>query len=70
MVSSLTEMNKNFYAYPKNIFGNPVKIAFEDSEFNAPDQASKYLEMQYGNYMKLPPESERKTHQFIMMELK
>jgi lipopolysaccharide cholinephosphotransferase len=65
-VVSLTEMNKTFYVYPADIFGNPVKIAFEDGIYNAPEKTTSYLEMHYGDYMKLPPENERENHLFIM----
>jgi lipopolysaccharide cholinephosphotransferase len=67
-IASITEMNKTFYVYPSDVFGIPSKVLFEDSLFNAPAKSITYLEMQYGDYMKLPPESERNTHLFIMDE--
>jgi lipopolysaccharide cholinephosphotransferase len=69
-VASITEMNKSFYVYPRDIFGNPQKIVFEDGIFNAPKKITDYLELQYGDYMMLPPQSERETHQFIIVGTK
>ncbi len=40
----------------------PVLAPFEDAEFYIPQNADKYLSMQYGNYMQLPPEEDRMTH--------
>lgn len=41
---------------------NPVLAPFEDAEFYIPRNADKYLSMQYGDYMQLPPEEDRMTH--------
>jgi lipopolysaccharide cholinephosphotransferase len=65
-IVSATEQNKSFYIYPVDIFGTPVKILFEDSLFFAPENYKKYLEIQYGDYMKIPPESERCGHEFTL----
>ena len=35
------------------------RVVFEGEEFNIAHQAERLLERQYGNYMQLPPESER-----------
>lgn len=40
----------------------PVLVPFEDAEFYIPRNAEKYLTMQYGDFMKLPPEEDRMTH--------
>ncbi|MDR2193392.1 MAG: LicD family protein [Treponema sp.] len=65
-VASITEMNTSFYVYPKNIFGNSATLTFEDGRFNVPEKTTTYLEMQYGDYMKLPPEEERHNHAFVL----
>ena len=41
---------------------NPVLAPYEDAEFFIPGNADKYLTLQYGNYMQLPPEEDRMTH--------
>ncbi len=41
---------------------NPLLVPFEDAEFFIPGNADKYLSMQYGDYMQLPPEEDRVTH--------
>ena len=41
---------------------NPELVPFEDAEFFIPRNADKYLTMQYGDYMQLPPEEDRMTH--------
>jgi len=41
----------------------PVQVEFEGYLFNAPSNYDEYLSQLYGDYMKLPPENERKTHE-------
>ena len=38
------------------------KMTFEDNEFFIPNDYKYYLETLYGDYMKLPPEEDRKVH--------
>ena len=46
---------------PKEAYaGEPRKVLFEGHLYNAPYDYEKYLEIAYGDYMKLPPEEERK----------
>lgn len=40
-------------------YGEPIEIDFEGYRFFAPAKAEALLKQVYGNYMKLPPESER-----------
>lgn len=47
---------------PESMYGEPQKLEFEGYEFNAPNQYIEYLTNFYGDYMKLPPESERNGH--------
>ncbi len=47
---------------PKSIFNRPVKHRFVDADYNVPEDYDKYLKMEYGDYMKLPPEEKRVTH--------
>ena len=48
---------------PKEVYeGEPCKVPFEGRLYNAPYDYKRYLEIAYGDYMKLPPEEERKGH--------
>ena len=44
------------------------KLPFEDAEFNVPVWAEGYLEMFYGDYMKLPPMEKREKHLFLELK--
>lgn len=46
----------------KDVYGDPIKIKFRDTEFNAPEQYDKYLKNFYGDYMTPPPENGREGH--------
>ncbi|MBQ7223883.1 MAG: LicD family protein [Erysipelotrichaceae bacterium] len=45
-------------------FDEPVMVEFEGHQFRAPKNWDRYLKNQYGDYMKLPPEEDRKVHDF------
>lgn len=55
-ISSFVSMHKY---YPSDIFDNLVKINFEGLEVNVFRDYHKMLTEFYGDYMKLPPESEQ-----------
>jgi lipopolysaccharide cholinephosphotransferase len=66
-VVSSTELNNAFDVYPSDVFGEPVKIPCEDGMYWAPAKTREYLEIQYGDYMRLPPPDERRgVHEFVM----
>ena len=48
--------------HKKEIFNGYTLIEFEGHKFRAPLDYKTYLTDKYGDYMKLPPESERVTH--------
>ena len=48
--------------YPKRFFDNYEKILFEGFYFFAIKERKSYLEMLYGDFMTLPPEEKRITH--------
>ncbi len=47
---------------PTVMFGNPKLYKFEDDTFYGPELVDDYLKHMYGNYMKLPPKEQQKTH--------
>lgn len=47
---------------PKEYFGEGEYYEFEGIKLRGPSLYHEYLTHMYGDYMKLPPESERKTH--------
>lgn len=46
----------------KNIFSNQTELEFEGKNYCVPGGYNEFLVNIYGDYMKLPPESERATH--------
>jgi lipopolysaccharide cholinephosphotransferase len=49
--------------FEKKAFGSSVNLPFEKTEISCPVGWDEYLSVQFGDYMKLPPESERiSTH--------
>lgn len=47
---------------PSAIFDTQIEVDFENYKFPAPQQYDLFLKSIYGDYMKLPPESERIPH--------
>ena len=47
---------------PASFYEPAVKLLFEGKEYAAPNQYDALLRAQYGDYMQLPPENERVTH--------
>lgn len=56
--------------FRKEWFENTKELKFEDELFDVPDGYVEYLTHLYGNYMKLPEESERKSHNILAQKLK
>lgn len=44
---------------PREIYGTPVLLKFEDRMYYAPEQYEEYLTRIYGDYMQLPPVEKR-----------
>ena len=52
-------INNTCRVYPAEYFEGTVLRKFEDDEFSVPKEYDGYLKLRYGDYMKLPPESEQ-----------
>lgn len=61
-VSSLIAPDKKAWKLPKSEYENTVLVEFEGHEFPAMGCWHEFLTILYGDYMQLPPESERQTH--------
>ena len=59
----VTELTTRFQymrnEYPKEAFAEAIRIPFEDFMMPVPVGYDTYLKMAFGNYMELPPESDR-----------
>ena len=47
---------------PTEMFGKPKTYTFEEEAFPGPEMVDEYLRHMYGDYMKLPPADQQKTH--------
>lgn len=56
---SRDDLNQN---YPAHLFDEVVRLPMADHEYDAPKQYKKLLEVQYGDYMQLPPFEKRRPH--------
>lgn len=62
--SQLTVMdNGPVEHFPTNIFDERILLKFEDTQFRAIKDYDTALRAVYGDYMQLPPESDREPHQ-------
>ncbi len=59
-VSTMVDV-RAFYklVFPKDMFDEPSEIMFSGFSFMAPCDPIKFLEIRYGEYLKLPPDNER-----------
>lgn len=65
-VALLTGRSRKRYVYKSTWFDSYLKLPYEDMTVRVPVGYDEYLKAIYGDYMKLPPEKERKTkhHRF------
>lgn len=57
--------SNKFRSVPSEIYQNKTKLVFEGKEYCVPKEYDYYLNLLYGNYMKLPPIEERvSNHNF------
>lgn len=57
-----------FWHMPKQILEKQIMMKFEDEEFPVPEDYDSFLSRAYGDYMTLPPEEKRKTHNIIELD--
>lgn len=55
----LTKASFKQAIFPKEIFMQPIDIAFETIQLMAPTDIKEYLRIRFGDYMLLPPEEKR-----------
>lgn len=55
--------------WPKSYFEPKSMTQFENREFYIPQNFNAILKSEYGNYMKLPPESQQKPHHVYTLEI-
>ena len=55
--------------FPMEAVEPTMKHKFEDSFFNIPVNYDKYLTLFYGDYMRIPPESEREDHHITVYKV-
>lgn len=67
----ITELCEGVYSmqneYPKELFESAVYKEFEGIQVPVPVGYDTYLTMAFGDYMKLPPEEERKPHHDMLL---
>lgn len=55
---------------PKEVLGEPTPIEFEGHQVMGVAQPDAYLRHEFGDYMQLPPEEKRKSHNFYYLDLR
>ena len=54
--------------FPKSCFDNSISVKFEDIYVNLPEGYDETLKIFYGNYMEMPPVSERFNHNWDVID--
>ena len=70
-ISALLVVIYDKIMYPIDVIEEPVirdDIIFEGRQLPVPAQAERFLEIQFGDYMRLPPPEKRVTHHVIEIE--
>ncbi|MDE5704383.1 MAG: LicD family protein, partial [Bacteroidales bacterium] len=52
----------------RRIYGTPKYVPFEDTELPVPENYHEYLTQMFGDYMKLPPEEQRRGFHLISVD--
>lgn len=58
---------KNVFNYDD--FKNVTEIPFEDTTIAVPSGYDRYLVMEFGDYMQLPPEEQRVSHESVFIDM-
>lgn len=53
---------------PREIYGEPLYVSFEDTFLPVPEHYHKYLTQMFGNYMKLPPVEQQKGLHLLFVD--
>lgn len=53
---------------PKDIYGTPLYVDFEDTKLPVPEHYHEYLTQMFGNYMQLPPKDQQKGLHLISVD--
>ncbi len=48
--------------FSKDVFSDGIFVPFEDTQIRVPSDYHSYLSQQFGDYMTIPPEDKRETH--------
>ena len=54
---------------PKAYFGEGMDVPFEKISIHIPEKYDEYLTFEFGDYMKLPPKEQQKSHQPAIFDL-
>ena len=57
-----------YWFFPERVLRKTIKHIFEGEMFNIPEEYDRFLKVAYGDYMKLPPENERVTHEIEYLD--
>ena len=58
----------NYWLFPERVLRKTIKHIFEGEMFNIPVEYDCFLKVVYGDYMKLPLENERVTHEIEYLD--
>lgn len=58
----------SYWFFPEIVLRKTAEHAFEDEVFSIPQDYDFFLRVAYGDYMKLPPENERITHEIQCLD--
>ena len=58
----------SYWFFPERVLRKTIKHIFEGEMFNIPEEYDRFLKVAYGDYMKLPPEDERVTHEIEYLD--
>ena len=59
-----------YRTFPAEVFEKSLELEFEGENIKFPADTDTYLKVEYGDYMKLPPEEKRVGHHYGRVDLK